>query len=276
MRVTHYSVSRLFATSALVLALVVLGLYGVWRLPVDFLPDITYPLIKVHIWWRGATPEEIDKSIAEPLERQMATVDNLDFLESSSIEGMYTAQVNFKYGVDVDVAYQDALAAMARVARELPKDMEPPVVIKADPSQLPVVQLTVRSDRLDLTALRTWVDEWFQDQLIAVNGVAGTEIVGGLKREIRVQLDPHALEKYGLSLSGVLARLREENIEQFGGRVTVGPKEIIARTMGEYRSLEEIRAVLLLQDGHRKVYVRDVAEVVDAHEEARVVTRLGG
>src|SRR4030043_600625 len=129
MRLTHYAVHRRLATSAIVVALVVLGLYGLWRLPVDFLPSITYPMMKVHIWWRGATPEEIDKSIADPIERQMATVDDLDFLESSSIEGMYTLQANFKYGVDVDVAYQDALAAMARVARELPKDMDPPAMI---------------------------------------------------------------------------------------------------------------------------------------------------
>uniref|UniRef100_A0A7C4PIA2 Efflux RND transporter permease subunit n=1 Tax=Anaerolinea thermolimosa TaxID=229919 RepID=A0A7C4PIA2_9CHLR len=276
MKITHYSVHRRLATSAIVVALVVLGLYGLWRLPVDFLPNITYPMIKVHIWWRGATPEEIDKNIADPIERQMATVDDLDFLESSSIEGMYTLQANFKYGVNVDVAYQDALAAMARVARELPKDMDPPVMIKADPSQLPVVQLTISSDQWNLVQIRTWVDEWLQDQLLAVPGVAGTEIVGGLKREIRVHLDPDALEKFGLSLSNVLRRLQEENIEQFGGRVTVGPKEIIARTMGEYQTLDEIRNVLLVRDGQNKVYLRDVAEVLDSHEEARVITRLDG
>ncbi len=276
MKITHYSVNRRLATSAIVVALVVLGLYGFWAIPVDFLPDITYPMIKVHIWWRGATPEEIDKNIADPLERQMATVDDLDYLESSSIEGMYTLLVNFQYGVDVNVAYQDALAAMARAARQLPPDIDPPVVIKADPSQLPIVQLTISSDQWDLVKLRTWVDEWLQDQLLAVPGVAGTEIVGGLKREIRVHLDPDALEKFNLSLADVLKRLREENIEQFGGRVTVGPKEIIARTMGEYQSLDEIRDVLLTRDRQAKVYVRDVAEVLDAHEEVRVITRLDG
>lgn len=121
MKITQYAVRRRLATSAIVVGLVVLGLNALWQLPVDFLPNITYPMIKVHIWWRGATPEEIDKSIADPVERQMATVDDLDYLESSSIEGMYTLLVNFKYGVDVNVAYQDALAAMARVARELPR-----------------------------------------------------------------------------------------------------------------------------------------------------------
>ncbi|MBN1491744.1 MAG: efflux RND transporter permease subunit, partial [Phycisphaerae bacterium] len=276
MKLTDYAVHRRLATSAIVVALVVLGLYGLWRLPVDFLPNITYPMIKVHIWWRGATPEEIDKNIADPIERQMATVDDLDYLESSSIEGMYTLQANFKYGVNVDVAYQDALAAMARVARELPKDMEPPVVIKADPSQLPVVQMTISSDQLDLVKLRTWTDEWLQDQLLAVPGVAGTEIVGGLKREIRVHLDALALEKHGLTLPEVLKRLHEENVEQFGGRVTAGPKEIIARTMGEYRNLDEIRDIVLARDAEAKLYLRDVAEVADASEEVRVITRLGG
>ena len=276
MKLTDYAVHRRLATSAIVVALVVLGLYGLWRLPVDFLPNITYPMIKVHIWWRGATPDEIDRNIADPIERQMATVDDLDFLESSSIEGMYTLQANFKYGVDVNVAYQDALAAMARVARELPKDMDPPVVIKADPSQLPIVQMTVSSDQWDLVKLRTWTDEWLQDQLLAVPGVAGTEIVGGLKREIRVHMDPQALEKHGLTLPAVLKRLREENIEQFGGRVTVGPKEIIARTMGEYRSLDEIRAIVLARNGEAKLCLRDVADVQDASEEVRVITRLGG
>jgi hydrophobe/amphiphile efflux-1 (HAE1) family protein len=276
MKLTDYAVHRRLATGAIVVALVVLGLYGLWRLPVDFLPNITYPMIKVHIWWRGATPDEIDRNIADPIERQMATVDDLDFLESSSIEGMYTLQANFKYGVDVNVAYQDALAAMARVARELPKDMDPPVVIKADPSQLPVVQMTVSSDTWDLVKLRTWTDEWLQDQLLAVPGVAGTEIVGGLKREIRVHLDPQALEKHSLTLPDVLKRLREENVEQFGGRVTAGPKEIIARTMGEYRDLDEIRGIILARDGEAKLYLRDVAEVADASEEVRVITRLDG
>jgi hydrophobe/amphiphile efflux-1 (HAE1) family protein len=260
----------------MVVALVVLGLHALWQLPVDFLPNITYPMIKMHIWWRGATPEEIDKNIADPVERQMATVDDLVYLESSSIEGMYTLQANFKYGVDVDVAYQDALAAMARVARELPKDMDPPVIIKADPSQLPIVQLTVTSDQWDLVQTRTWADEWLQDQLLAVPGVAGTEIVGGLKREIRIQLDEEALEKHGLTLAGITKRLQDENVEQFGGRVTSGSKEFIARTMGEYRDLAEMKSVVIARRGQAKVLLRDIAEVVDASEDVRVTTRLGG
>jgi hydrophobe/amphiphile efflux-1 (HAE1) family protein len=276
MRITEYTVHRRLATAAIVFTLLVLGVYGMLRLPVDLLPNITYPMIKVHIWWRGATPGDVDRNIADPIERQMATVDGIDYLNSSSIEGMYTLEANFKYGVDVDVAYQDALAAMARVARELPKDMDPPVVIKADPSQLPVLQLTVASDQWDLVQLRTWVENWLQDQMVAVPGVAGTEIVGGLKREIRVHLDPNVLEKHGLSIAGLIKRLEQENIEQFGGRVTQGNREFIARTTGEYRSLDDIRNVLMSREGEAKLLLRDIATVEDAHEEVRIITRFNG
>ena len=276
MRITSLAVHRRIATSVIVAALVVLGLYGLWRLPVDFLPDFTYPMIKVHIWWRGATPEEVNDNIADPIERQMATVDDLDYLESSCIEGMYALQANFKYGVDVNTAYQDALAAMARVARELPKDIDPPVVIKADPSQLPVLQLAISSDRWDMVKLRDWTDRFLQDQLLAVAGVAGTEIVGGLKREIRVHLSPDILEKHRLPLATVLKRLRDENIEQFGGRVTEGRREYIARTVGRFQSLDDIRSVVVAGEGLGRVYLRDIASVEDAHEEVRVITRMDG
>ena len=88
MKLTQSAVKYRVAAGVITVALVVLGAYSFQRLPVSFLPDITYPMIKVHVWWRGATPEEIDRSLADPIERQMATVDGLDYLESSSIEGM--------------------------------------------------------------------------------------------------------------------------------------------------------------------------------------------
>jgi HAE1 family hydrophobic/amphiphilic exporter-1 len=276
MKITALAVKQRIATAVIVITFMVLGAYGLWQLPTNFLPDMTYPMIKVYIYARGATPEELNVNIADPVERQMASVDGLDYLESSSIEGMYTLIANFQYGVSIDTAYQDALAAMARVARKLPKDIDPPIVFKADPSQLPVIQLTVSSDQWDMVKLRTWVDKWLQNQIVSVPGVAGTDITGGLKREILVHLDNAALEKYGLSLPAVTKRLQEENIEQFGGRITVGTREFIARTVGEYQSLDEIQSIVLKSGEAGKVYLRDVAQVIDGHEETRVITRLNG
>ncbi len=277
MKLSSVSIRRPIAVSVLAVAVAVIGFFSLQTLEVDYLPKVTYPMVKIHIWYRGATAEEIETTIAEPIERVMATVDNLDYLESSSIEGMYTLLVNFKYGVNIEDAYADVTTAMGRVARQLPTDMDPPVIIKADPSQLPVMEVTVSSDRHDLVWLRDWSQNWLTDRLNAVDGTAGVEAVGGLKREIRVLLDARRLAAYGLTPAAVAKALQEENREMFAGRVTVGAREIIARTAGEFGSLDEMAEVVVLRgpDG-REVRVRDIATIEDSHEEARVITRFNG
>ncbi len=273
---TRYAIYRRLAAGAIAALLVVLGLYGLFRLPMTYLPAITYPLVKVEIRWEGAAPEEVEKNIAEPAERMIATVDRLDRIESSSMEGLYSLDVHFEYGADVDVAFQDVQAALARVRGRLPDDAEEPFAFKADPSQIPVMQLTVASDRWDPVRLRDWVEDHFQDRVLAVTGVAGTDIVGGLGREIRIHLDPAAMEKHGLSLNAIRGRIAEENMALSAGRVTVGPEEIIARTMGEFADMDEIRNLVVAADAHRKVLLSDIAKVLDTHADRRVVTRFNG
>ncbi len=277
MKITDISLKHRVAVTVLTLSAAVLGWFGLTQLDVDYLPEITYPLIKISVWWRGATPEEIETNIADPIERAMATVDDLDYLDSSSIEGMYSLNVNFRYGTDVNVAYQDVMAVMGRVNPQLPTDMDPPMIFKADPSQLPVAQITLASDLRSLVWLRDWAEHWLVERLSAVPGTAGAEVVGGLKREIRVHLDPERLNAYGVSPERVAAALRDANRQIFAGRVTVETREIIARTMGEFESLDEIRDTVIARGGNGAlVAVRDVATVEDAHEELRVNTRFNG
>lgn len=277
MKITAIALARPVAVAVLTLAVAVTGLFGLTQLDVDYLPEITYPMIKIHIWWQGATPGDVETNIAEPLERVLATVDGLDYLESSSIEGMYTLLVNFQYGVDVEEAYQDVTAAMGRVTRDLPPDMDPPVIIKADPSQLPVMQVVIHSDERDLVWLREWADNWLSERLTAVPGTAGVEVVGGLEREIRVHLDPQRLAALGLAPAQIAQILSDENQEMFAGRVTLETREVIARTLGEFESLEEIENLVIAhsQSGE-PVYLRDIATVEDYHEDMRVNTRFNG
>jgi len=277
MKLTAITLKRPVATTVIVIAILAMGVFGLNQLDVDYLPDITYPMIKIHIWWRGATPDEIETNIAEPIERVMATVDNLDYLESSSIEGMYTLLVNFEYGVRVEDAFQDVVAAMGRATRQLPTDIDTPLIIKADPSLLPVMQVVVTSNSRTLVWLREWADKWLIDKLVTVSGTAGVEIVGGMEREIRVHLDPQRMSAYNLSPDRIIKALFEENQEMFAGRVSVENREIIARTMGEFENLNEIEYVVVAhgQNGE-KVYLTDIAEVEDSHEEMRINTRYNG
>jgi len=275
MRITATALKRPVAVTVLVIAASAAGLFSITQLDVNYLPDISYPMVKIHIWWRGATADDIENNIADPLEEVIATVDDLDYIESSSIEGMYTLLANFKYGVDVGVAFQDVVAAMGRVTKNLPRDMDPPVIIKADPSQLPVIEVMIASDKHDLVWLRQWAEEWLIDRLTAVPGSAGAEIVGGLEREIRVHLDRERLQAYRLSPALVAKALYQENLETFAGRVTMEPREIIARTMGEFENLEEIENVVVATgtDGE-EVYVKDIAHVEDSHAEMRINTHF--
>lgn len=270
------AIANRVSTAVIALGFAVIGALNLSRIPVDFLPDINYPLIKLSIAWPGATPEDIDRNLADPIERQLASVDGLDYLTSSSLEGLYQLDVNFQYGVDVDVAYQDSLAAYQRALRDLPNDIEPAVIIKADPSQLPVVQAVFESDRMDLTQLRTWIDTWLADRLLAAEGVAAVDIAGGLEREIRVFIDPVALEKYQLSLAHIERRLREENIELLGGRVTGANEETIVRTLGEFTDLESIGDIVVAESASGRLRLRDIARVADSHEDVRMITRLNG
>jgi len=245
-------------------------------MPVDFLPDITYPMIRVSVVWPGATPEEIDRSIADPLERQMASVDGVDTIETNIAESNYRLVLNFSYDSDVNVAFMDASAALGRVNRRLPEDIEPPLVAKMDPSQLPILQVAISSKAWDLTRLRTWAEDHLQKQLLSVPGVAGTDIVGGLRREIRVFLRPDALIKYKLTPAEIAARIAEENVELFAGRIIEGRRHWVVRTMGEVKDIADLRRVVLVNEAGARVTVADVADVQDASEDVRLYSRLNG
>jgi HAE1 family hydrophobic/amphiphilic exporter-1 len=275
MKLSVTAIKRPAATIILMIAIAVVGILGYTQLPTNLLPDITYPLVKVYVTWRGATPEEIEDNIASVIERKMATVDDLDYLESQSTEGLYTLLVNFDYSANRDIAYQDVLAKMGLVRKQLPKDAEEPLIIKADPSQLPVMDLLITSDNMNLVKLRTWVENYLQDQFVSVSGTAGTDVSGGLKREIRVHLHPEKLQGYGITVDRVLQRLKDENIELLGGRVTSERKDFIARTVGEFQRVSDINDVILQTNKTGStVTLRDIATVSDAYAVQRVKTKL--
>lgn len=272
---SYHAIRRPATVIILMVAIVVVGVIGYTQLATNLLPDITYPMVKVYVTWRSATPEEIEDNIATVIERKVATVDNLDYMETQCTEGLYALQVNFTYNADRDVAFQDVLSKLGQVRKNLPKDAEEPLVFKADPSQLPVMDLLITSDQMDLTKLRTYVENELQDQFTSIEGTAGTEITGGLKREIRVHIDPIKLQGYGLSVDKVAQRLKDENLELLGGRVTSSRRDYIVRTVGEFNNVNEI-GNLIISKGKNEglVLLKDVANVKDAYAVQRLKTKL--
>jgi len=277
MKLSIQSIKRPAGTIILMIALMVVGLLGYLRLPVNMLPDITYPLIKVYVYWPGATPEQIENEVAQVIERKMATVDNLDYIESTSEDGLYSLLVNFDYTVNRDVAYQDVLAKMGLVRKELPKEVEEPVIFKADPSQLPVVDLLITDDNKSITQLRTWVENELQDKFSSVKGSAGTAVSGGTPREIRVHVDPVKLQGYNISLSQITKRLKDENLDIPGGRMLTSTRDYLVRTYGEFQSISDIENIIISRNSNGgNILLKDIAEVSDYHAIQRIRNRFNG
>ncbi|MCA1745323.1 MAG: efflux RND transporter permease subunit [Bacteroidales bacterium] len=277
MKLSIQSIQRPAGTIMLMIVLMVVGIAGFLRLPTNMLPDITYPMVKVYVYWPGATPEQMENEVATVIERKMATVDNLDYIESTSEEGVYTLLVNFDFSVNRDVAYQDVLAKMGLVRKELPQGTLEPIVFKADPSQLPVVEVLVSSDNMSLTQLRTWVDNEFQEEFASVKGSAGTALSGGIMREIRVHVDPIQLQGYNITLQELANRLQAENIDMVGGRVVTETRDYIIRTYGEFQSLSDIENLIVRKlDGDGQILLKDVARVEDHHGLQRIRTKYNG
>jgi len=274
MKLSTTAIKRPATTIILMIALIVVGILGYTQLSTNLLPDITYPFIKVYINWKGAAPEEIEDNIATVVERKMSTVDNLDYLDSQCTEGLYSLLVYFDYSADRDVAYQDVLAKIGLVRKQLPKDADEPLILKADPSQLPVIDLLTTSDAMNLTQLRTYVENELQDQFTGVEGTAGTEVSGGLKREIRVLLNPLKLQAYGITVDKVSQRLKDENIELQAGRVTSEQKDFIARTLGEFNSVYDIQNLIITKKDNSLVYLKNIADVNDAYAVQRIRTKM--
>jgi hydrophobe/amphiphile efflux-1 (HAE1) family protein len=257
--------------------IVVVGLFYAGQLPLDLLPQIIYPQVSARISYPGVAPEVMEEQVTKVLETSLATTENVVAIESSTSEGESDIDLHFGYGTDINFALQDASKNLDRARARLPLDAEPPVIFKRDPSQIPVFEVGFSSPTRDLVDLRNWVDLRLVPQLLTVEGVASVDVSGGLVREIRVTLDQERLRSYGLALSDVLARIRAENQDVAVGSVTSASFDIVGKTTGKFRTVDDLRKVLLPVPGTReRVPLSEIAKITDTHREQRLWARLDG
>ncbi|MGH7544607.1 MAG: efflux RND transporter permease subunit, partial [Gemmatimonadota bacterium] len=271
------AIRRPIGTVAAASVIVVLGLFFAGRLPLDLLPQIIYPQIRASVNYPGVAPEVMEEQVTKTLETSLATTEDLVRLESETEEGRVGVDLHFRYGTDINFALQDASKNLDRARSRLPEDAEPPSIFKFDPSQFPIYEVGFSSQTRDLVELRDWVDLRLRPQLLTVQGVASVDVAGGLVREILVTLDQERLRSYGLTISGVLTALREQNLDVAGGAVTSATFEVVGKTVGKFRSVDDIRAVQLAVPGSsRQVPLSEVATIRDGHRDQRLWVRLDG
>jgi CzcA family heavy metal efflux pump len=274
--IASWAISRPVGTIMLTSTLLVLGLVYVGRLPVDLLPRIVYPQIRVNISNPGVEPVVLEETVAKPLEAALSTVPNIERLQTSVNEGFVSVSLDFSYGTNVDFALQDAATAVERVRSRLPEEADAPTISKSDPSQMAIFNVAFSSTQRDQVSLRQWIDQRLRPQLLSVEGVATVDISGGLVREIQVELDPERLRGFGLTVQDVLSSLSGENQNIAGGRVLAPDRELTSRTSGKFRRLEDIRGVLLTTAGGARVPLSDIATVRDTSQVQRSWARLDG
>jgi len=274
--IASWSISRPIGTLMITSTLLVLGTVYVGRLPVDLLPRIVYPQVRVSVSNPGVDPAVMEETIAKPLESALATTEGLTRLGTNVSTGFVNITLDFNYGTNVDFALQDAATNVERIRRRLPEESDPPTISKSDPAQQQIYQVAFSSAERNQTALRQWVDQRLRPQLLSVNGVAAIEIFGGLVREIQVELDPERLRGLGLSVSQVINALRNENQDVAAGRITTVDREMVGTTAGKFRTLADLRGVLLTAPSGARIPLADIASVRDTSQEQRSWARLNG
>jgi HAE1 family hydrophobic/amphiphilic exporter-1 len=268
-------VHRPVLTTIIFLVVITLGLVSFSRLSIDLMPEITYPTISVITDYANVGPQEIEESVSRPIEEALAAVQGVEEITSTSTEGRSRVRVAFTWGTDLDVAANDIRDRIDRVMARLPEDIERPMIRKFDLSAFPVMYLGVSSS-LNPLDLRQIVEDQVKYRLERVPGVAAIDIRGGLNREIHVDLHAAELKALGISTDAILAALRSENRNVPAGLYDKGNLEVLVRTQGEYRSLDEIRNTVIATREGSPIQVRDIADVLDSWEEVRQVVRIDG
>ncbi|WP_413199140.1 efflux RND transporter permease subunit [Nostoc piscinale] len=285
--ISAISIRQHIGTLMLTLAVIIMGVFFIVKLPVDLLPSITYPRIGVRIQAPGISPEVAIDEVTKPLEEAFSATEGVLQVFSQTREGQISLDLYFQPGGNIDQALNDATAAFNRARGTLPDTLESPRIFKVDPSQLPVYEMALTSPALQGVDLRVFAEEELARELGVVPGVAGVDVSGGVPEEVRVNIDLDRLQALGVGLTDVLDELRDRNQDISGGRILGQNSEPLTRTVGRFRSAEELRNLSFEVSAAntsntqstvptRRVYLRDFAEVIDGSELQRVFVSLNG
>jgi HAE1 family hydrophobic/amphiphilic exporter-1 len=275
MKLSKFSVYHPIFTVMIFLIVIILGLVSFTRLPIDLMPDITYPTLSLSTSYGNASPEEMEELVTRPIEEALAAVPGVEEISSTSSEGSSSVRVSFAWGTDLEEASNDIRDRLDRIIRSLPEDIERPRLRKFDPASFPILIMGASSD-LDPIQTRRIIDDQIKYRIERVPGVASLDIWGGLQREIHVNLEPDKIKALGLPLDLILNKIRSENVDVPAGTIERGNYEVLIRTPGVYTNLDEIRnTVVAIRDGV-PIQVKEIATVEDSWQKVRRIVRVNG
>jgi len=277
-----FSIARPIGVLMIFLAVMVFGGFSIRLLPLDLMPDISYPKLTVRTQYSGAAPAEVETNVSRPLEEVLGVVTGLRRIESASRSGYSDVILEFDWSTDMDKANQDVLELLDAVAPRLPDDAETPLILRYDPTLDPVLTLSVAGEGAlfsgpgGLKLLRRIADRDVRRMLEPVPGVAALKVKGGLEEQIDVDLDSATLRRLGIDVAAVVERLAAENVNLAGGRLEDGRTRYLVRTVNEFTSVEDVGEVVIAQRNGAALRLRDLGAVRSGHKEREVITRVDG
>jgi HAE1 family hydrophobic/amphiphilic exporter-1 len=273
MQLAGFSVRRPVLVTMATSIAVLLGAIAFFRLPVDLMPDVSFPSLSVSATYENASPEEIEQLVTRPIEEAMNAVPGVQEVSSVSMEGNSQVRVTFAWGVNLEAASNDVRDRIDRIITRLPEQVTRPTLRKFDPASQPILILGA-STRLPLMEARKIIEEQIKQRIERIPGVASLEILGGDVREIHLDLYTGKMRALGLSLEQLLQRLKAENLNSPAGPVERGNVDVNLRTVGQYTKLDELRqTVVAVRDG-APIYLENIAQIRDTHKRRTEMIRI--
>jgi HAE1 family hydrophobic/amphiphilic exporter-1 len=275
MNISRAAIARPVTTAMVFLAVSFLGLVAFSRLPVDLMPDISFPSLSVQTNYPGAGPQEVEREVTMVIEDALAAIPGMRELVSSSTEGRSSVTLRFPWGADLDAAANEVRPALDRVRGRLPTGAETPRLSRFDPNTFPIMLLVIEAAG-DAARIRDLAEREFKPRLEQVEGVALVEIRGTRDRQIQVQLDAGRMAAFGISEREVTQALAAASTADPGGDVRVGGQRRVVRTVGRFASPGDIAMTVVATRQGVPVRIADVAHVVDGLADATSITRVNG
>jgi HAE1 family hydrophobic/amphiphilic exporter-1 len=275
MALSNLSIRRPVATSMLFVAIGVLGVVSFARLPIDLLPDVSFPTLSVWTEYPDAGPAEVERLVTEQVESVLSRVPGARSIDSRSREGQSLVRLQFYWGTDMEFAMLHVRERLDNLSANLPESAERPVILTSDPTNDPIMSLAVTG--APLGDLRDLADAVFKRRLEQLDGVALAAITGDPEREIQVEVDPRLLAEHGVSLADVTGALDAANYSAPGGTIRRGRFRFSLRTLGEFRSVGDLGEVTVARPEQGGVVrLRDVAAVREGEAERETIARFNG
>lgn len=273
MKIYETAVKKPISTILIFVGVIVLGLFSLMNLSVDQYPEIEIPQISVITTYSGANAADIETNITRVLEDNLNTVNHLKKLTSKSSDNVSMITLEFEYGSDLTEAANDIRDVVSRTQSQLPDDVDYPTIFKFSTSMMPVMMIAVTAEE-SYPALSKILDEKLVNVLNRIDGIGAVTIIGAPERQVQVNVDPKKLDAYNLSVEKLGSIIAAENVNIPSGTIDIGSNTFNLKADGEFNSSEDMRKIVISNEGGRTVRLSDVAEIKDTLEKSTMDERM--